>query len=241
MSPLVTAPNRGYSDWQRIENYDTGILATVALAAQPGPVVTPVQDVSRYACLAIAGAVTTGALPITVIWWSDAAATIPVGRRLIYVSENILTQGTFTIPNLGPFVTVTLASVGGANVTCSFRIFATNRQHACEVYPNEWYALLLVNASILAGAQKAVFPQYYSSGPHSLWASTTQSTVFQICTLNTALSAVIITEWAALPPGTDLRDTIICPTGYWFVIVTNTTGVAASYDLTIQPSPTGSS
>lgn len=240
MSPLVSLPARGYPDWQRIDNYDTGVLAALTLAGV-GPVTSGVLDVSRFACLS---AVCTPAVGSDVVfsaqWWADVAATIPMGSRNIVFGSGINHAATFIIPNLGPFVTTSLLGAGGVAANGSCDVIATNRQHTNETISASPLPISRQPILVGAGAAVDVFPLDYCSGAMQMWLTADQLAVVEIRAFDTNNADTPVFVFDQVAANTNFRATFVAPTGLWYLFLQNLGGVTAHFFVTVIQSPTGS-
>lgn len=240
MSPLIGAPNRGYADWQRIGNYDSGVEWSATYTNTGVTEVSPVIDMSRYAYLGGKVGCTLNTVLVTFLWYADAAATVLVGGRQFVLSAGIANPAQLRIPNLGPFVQVTLAPIGGANYTFNAEVIGTNRVHPCEMIPSQ-STLLVVSGVTIPPGQTNFFPSDYFSGPARL--TTTNSGGSVTCTLmyrNVDGTDQPIEQFGVNPAATILSASILVPEAAWYLAVFN--GAAAqAFSCWITPSPTGSS
>lgn len=240
MSPLVSAPNRGYSDWQRVSNFDSGVLWSDASVGVSTQVQSPVLDMSRYAYLGGLIGVGNGAAVVTVTWYADVAATVQLGFRAFSLQFTKLSPAQIRIPNLGPFAQVVISSIGGPPFNNHATIIGTNRYHPLEFIPPNPYLIRQQASPIGAGASVTVTPQQYYSGPMMVWFEPGNAGMTATLeNLQPDANVDLIAQIIAASVNQTIVTTWIAPPGSWFIQVNNPGG-ATTYYLTATPSLTGS-
>lgn len=238
--PLVSAPNRGYSDWQRTQNMDTGVLASINRGATKPSDDSGIQDVSRFEYLGGQDRCFTTPVLVTVFWFADAAGLVTMGARQFVLSPSVANAAQYRLPNLGPFVEIQWASISGGNFAHQATILATNRFHPLEFIPES--ALLKFDAGIVIGAATNVdsFPTDYYSGPVSCQiASAGGATAFQ-AQAETSGGAIVNISPAITPAANVFANLpFVAPPGVWWIAVLNP-GAATNYSITAVPTMTGS-
>src|SRR5271165_2835505 len=116
----------GYKDYQRLVNYDGPALYSlrkvhiVKATEKSGAL-----EVSRY--LSVTGqlaGINFGDFQVTFTWFANEGLTEQIAQRRLWVTKEI-TQGlAYSIPNLGPWLQV---SVFAEETTCSVEVYGSNR------------------------------------------------------------------------------------------------------------------
>ena len=241
MSPLVSAPNRGYADYQRVGNYDTGTLWTVDTGPGQTLVTSPVLDVSRFAYLSGHLTCNTNQCSCAVLWWADAAATISIGARVFRLSDQIGGTALIRLPNLGPYCNFQFTQAGAPTFAIRTYVIATNRVHPLEFIPGNPVLIDQQTAAIGASSTSTVYPSDYYAGPVSVWyLPAYASGDVNIQVLTSGGTWDYIARLANSAAGSFLT-TMIAPPGAWRVIVSNNTAGASTYTLGVTPPTTGAS
>lgn len=239
MSPLVQPPNRGYADWQRVENYDSGVLLAVNQLIGGLPVTFGPVDMSRY--LAIGGlmGVSGNAGLVQMFWYDDSSALALVGQRQFTLSPLIPLAAQLRIPNLGPFLEIAPTWLAGGSMTFVCNLIGTNRDLSMDFIPSA--PLLIDQDAVALGASGAVisYPNSYYAGPVRLWFTCTQSALWQLQVLSPTNAWETVDEFELAGGGVTSTTNILTPPGAWRIVVTNETAVAATYYLKATPSTTG--
>lgn len=241
MSPLVSAPARGYADWQRVENWDSDTLYTAPNAPTTGVTQSGVLDVSRYGYLGgFAYNAQNSTCILFITWFADQAGTITIAQRKILLTAVVTNPAHLRVPNLGPFCTLVFNPIGGASYTPRAVIFGTNRFHPLELIPISG-VLMHVATNIPANGSSNFFPTDYYSGPAraSIVGLGGAISVQYLYTADDGSSVQF--DQFSVPSG-QLQfssNTIIVP-GAWFVTVNNTNAAVQGINLSVIPSATGS-
>lgn len=240
--PLVAAPNRGYSDWQRIQNYDTGELYTVTNTTTPTQTST-IQDVSRFSTLGQYITGSGGVLRINTVYYLDAAGTIPVGGKESFFPSGGAGGGVALRETIqGPFVKVQWATIGGGNLNNTFLIFANNRGIPPDV---------LTGIQMICSQQAVSAPVGLTApvtlgagaGPAQVWFQddNTGRLVFEIRATNPSTGNNDFIDEMVSAPAPGARYLVNLPLlGYSFA-VSNSNAAAVTYYLAVSLYPTGSS
>jgi hypothetical protein len=240
MSPIQEPPNRGYADWQRVSNYDTDLIWNITPVSGHAPIVSPIIDVSRF--LALGGAIgeQQSSSLWTFQWYADDAGAIPVGARRFTTTINISSGATVRIPNLGPWVQITIAPLTGASFLPYVRLTATNRDLPIDFVPIDSQLIVRANQVIGAAASQDCWPETHFAGPIRIWGlPLAAGIVYSVQSLNTVAAFDIVDEIRPAA-NVDFSITTVAPTSAWKVLVTNA-GAATNYYLSVTPSLTGSS
>lgn len=239
MCPLISAPNRGYADYQRVGNYDSGILWSVDTGSINVGISSPLLDVGRYAYLGgtIAGLLNQS--QVSIFWYADAAATIQVGERFIQLHGQILQPAQIRLPNLGPFVRINCNITGGANQDVQANVFGTNRVHPLEFIPVNPLVIDQQNVAIAAGVTANLYPFDYYAGPCRLWMLVSQTSQWQLQALSSAGVWELFDQQQGFAAFANVEQTLITPPGAWRLAVQNTSGTAGNYWAVVTPSTTG--
>lgn len=240
MSPLVQPPARGYSDWQRVSNYDTGLLYNAQEINNAVSFTSPIEDVSRYAATGLFVNMVAGNAIITLSWFLDAGGTEQAGFRT-FVTSSLMNNGLQArILNLGPFVTISGTPFGG-NYSIFLDAWGTNRQYPLEVVPSHPAILDVQGQNIGANSNAFVYPNDYYAGPVAFMVEMgTASSVFQTQFLTGTNTWDIIDIHE---PATNAFTpyTVVVPPGAWRVEVFNQAAAATTFYLTGIASMTGAS
>lgn len=239
MSPLVAAPNRGYPDWQRIDNYDSGVLFSLNVLNVTAAQLSPIIDVSRYARLGSFMSVSGDNCQILMQWYMDAAGTVQVGERVFQVAGALFPSHQSFFINLGPFVRVAITPMSSAATNINWVVFGTNRDSVSEVTPRANNLVNVQNLNIGAGANVIIRPSDYASGAALMWVIVTQ--VFTVLFLALSGSSTFdptlqISNAAA---NSNVVQPLALPLGAWALQVVNNGGVAATCDATVVQSNSG--
>lgn len=238
MCPLIVAPNRGYADYQRVGNYDSGVLATLNFGPTNVGSQTQMIDVSRYAYLGGSLQCTLASVQVTILWYADVLGTVQVGERTFAVNANVSNPAQLRLPNLGPFCLVAFTAISGANYTVTGRVFGTNRVHPCELIPLFPQLLTISSRASAINQVDNFWLNGYFSGPMQIWAisgglNLTYSLFYMAPDGSTPfvwqapLQTVLTTAFVIAPPGPLLAQ------------IVNNSGSAATYSLSITPSLSG--
>ena len=239
MSPLVSTPNRGYSDYQRIDNYDTGVIIDESIPVQTAPVLSSVADVSRYASLAGLATASVGLMSMEFDYYSDSALSDLVSTRKIQLVDQIQPGAQLHFLNLGPFLQVKFSSTAGANYSGGALLFATNRIHPLDIIPQLSELIDIQNAGIGAGTIATTYPNAYYAGPAAVGAyCTVAGAILTLRTLSPLGTWDIFDQLPPLPANTWQRFTTVLPPSAWRAEFNNP-GAAANYYTTVVPSTTG--
>lgn len=238
--PLATQPNRGYTDWRRVDDWDSATLWTATAANTQATFTSPILDVSRYAYLG--GEIQCGFhfYSVSLQWFHDPGATVVAGFRTFLIDQNIFAGAQIRIPNLGPFLQVTISAVGAVFYDFLVDLIGTNRVHPLEFIPTRPWAISQVAVAIPAGGNIPVFPQDYYAGPVR---------VFMFCSTVPMSVDVQVLQFdgvyhgmGAIPVLTAnswMNALFTTPPGAWRVNVSNS-GAAGVFYLTATFSMTGS-
>lgn len=164
MTPLISSPNRGYGDYQRTDNADSGVIWASDTALRATGQTSPILDVGRFEYL---GGSLSCQVPNAVVqfhWYMDAAATISAGSRFITLDPNIGNPAQTRIINLGPFliVTVTLHNPGFNSV--DVKVWGSTRYFPLECVPQVG-VLIDMDAVPMPAGNSVFWPSDYYSGP----------------------------------------------------------------------------
>ena len=238
--PLLASSNRGYADWQRVENWDTGDLWSASGNNVAVGTASPILDVSRSGYL---GGYLTGSgvgAIFTATWYIDAAGTIPIGTRAFVLIDNILSEAQVRLPNLGPFVQLALDPLTNGNFSYSAQVFGTNRVHPLEFIPSHAALIEETNTPVPATSTLFYYPQDYYSGPVQVYTSPTGAVTVAIQLIDPLGNWYNTTLYTVAANANDTREGI-APPGAWRMAVVNGGGSSVNISLAVTPSMTGSS
>jgi hypothetical protein len=240
MCPLIAAPNRGYSDYQRISNYDSGSLFSFGGVTRNASIASGIFDVSRFGYLGGTLQESQSQCDVLLQWFLDANGTITVAQREFILSSLIPARAQIRLPNLGPFCQQIVSPVGGVNYTCACQLFATNRVHPLEFIPRNAIVVDQQNASLGASANVGVYPNDYYAGPVGVWFECGQNAAWAVETLLSNNVWDVLFNSATIAGATNTYTEIVTPPGAWRAIVGNSTAVATTFNLAFTPTTTGS-
>lgn len=240
--PLVSSPNTGYPDGQRIENYDSGLLAEMANIAGPGPYVSTLINMQHYAACAGNLACTVNPCACTLAWYDDIATDIQAGLRTMALSPLIQPgNGGMLLPNLGPFLQITFTNIGGLNFTGEAIIFGSNRVSPIPFIPTNSALIDQQNAAIAANSTATLYPTDYYAGPAQVSIFLSQGGGAAIDILNTNGNWDVIGGPSAIAANVWSISQIVVPPGAWRLQVANLSANAGTYYAVVVPTLTGAS
>lgn len=241
MCPLIAAPARGYPDYQRVDNYDTGVLFSAQTVAG-GVLSTPnALDVSRFACTTLSLNNPVGICQVSMSWFDDPGQLTLMGTRSFVLDSNITNPAQPTILNLGPFLTIQVGPVAGSNYSLAIRAVASNRVVPVEFHPFQPVVITTAGQNIGGGAAVIVYPTDYFAGPCNVYAeiSTANGRVLLEC--ETATGTWPEVGVFEISTAAELQQTMIMPPGAWRLHVVNQAVGAGTFNLSVVPSLTGAS
>lgn len=241
MSPLVSAPARGYADYQRLENFDTGILLSAATPLSASSFSSPIIDVSRFAYLCGQVECITANCAVALNYFIDALGTVNAGNRNFILTAQGLPAGQIHITNLGPFVQFFVEALGAVPFQFNASIFASNRVELNEFVPQIATLIDLQNATEPAGAT-AFYPNAMFAGPMSVGINMpVAATIVSLEALNSGGTWDIIAQTTTGASGVPMIVPMIAPLGAWRILVSNPGAATVGMYLVATPSNTGAS
>lgn len=236
---LSTPPLRGFPDYQRLVNRDSGVIYDYSTVIGNATIDLGLQDCSRYGYLGgqITDAVASHLIQFT--WYADAAATRIVGIREFVIGKNIGSGAFPRLVNLGPFVRVKLFPLGVANYKAIGVLFFTDRYHPLELIPTSHILINQVNTPVGAGGIVQTYPNDYYAGPVLITAFTTIGGMQVITEAISGAGAVETIDVTLTAAATWQRWVSVTPPGLWNIAVSNA-GAAGNFFLNVTPSMTGS-
>lgn len=240
MSPLIGAPSRGYADYQRTQNMDTGAIVSINRGATKPSDDSGIQDVSRFEYLGGQDRCFTTPVLVTVFWFADAAGLVTMGARQFVLSPSVANAAQYRLPNLGPFVEIQWASISGGNFAHQATILATNRFHPLEFIPESALLFSATATAIGAAAAVDVFPSDYYAGPMTCQVTSAGgATAFQ-AQAELQGGGIVNISPAITPAANAFTNlTFVAPPGVWWIAVGNP-GAATNFSITAVPTMTGS-
>jgi hypothetical protein len=239
MSPLVASPNRGYADWQRVNNYDTDLVWNDVSPGNNATRTSPVIDCSRFAYCAGQIGPTVGQVTAVFVWYTDGTLATAVGSRAIIMDNHVTGGWVFRIPNVGPFVQIRVQAIGGAAFTCTSHVFLSNRYSPTEFIVSNSYLFDLQAIFIAAATNQTQWNASAFAGPVQFHlTSNTGNVAFQLQALNT--SGVLDQRSPVITPAANIFSTItwLVPADAW-AIIANNTGANGNYYIIGQHTTTG--
>jgi len=239
MSPLVAAPVRGYPDWQRIDNYDTGVLWPVNVVGSGAIQLSPILDVSRFARSCIQVGVGVNSVTLVAQWYADDAGVTVVGERDIVLAAGMPTF-QLALVNMGPFVRLAYEPFGGNATNITSAMFASNREFVSEMVPRQSLLINIQGAALAANSNIAAVVVDNYAGPATLFASTTQQFEVAVETFTEGGTWDFTTSVNIQPIGS-YNTVVVLPCGSNRAHIYNTSAAAMTYDLSLVASNTGAS
>ena len=236
---ISAPPARGYPDWQRIQNYDTGILYNLVPGLTSGSFTSPIIDVSRFEYMGGYLFELSSQCSVGLRWFIDRAGAIAVGAITLVLSANVTNGAQIRFPNLGPFLQVTVVPLAGLQYDPDVAIFATNRFHPLEFIPVNPVLVDQQNFPVAGNATAVFYPSDYYAGPVSTWClfGQTGQLTFEYLTAGNNWDdfyQVILTANAEVTPQ------VVTPPGAWRCVLVNQSAVATGVYLAVVPPMTGS-
>lgn len=237
--PLVGSPGTGYPDGQRLANYDSGPLWNFTMVASPNPQSSPVMNMQHFAAAGGYVLATVAQAVVTFTWYADALLVNEISAKTFTVDHNIpAALGGFMIPNLGPFLQVTVTNIGGNPYAINALVFGSNRISPIPWIPQN--SIIIDQQAVAIGASTGVdvFPSDYYAGPCDVYYSLTQANTFFIQGLNASGNYDILNGQNEVA-NSNSTFTFVAPAGAWKFRVGNDAAVAAAYTLVVVASLTG--
>ena len=236
--PLLASPNRGYADWQRIENWDSQLLYDQQGSGITVGVGTPILDCSRWAYTAGFIFCGSGQIEVDFSWFADAQGTTTLGSRSMYIDQFQPNGGQLHIPNLGPYVQVGLLPISVAGMNYHLQVFQTNRIHPLDLIPSKPYLIDMQTGSLAAGAQQYLYPTDLYAGPLSVWFDLAGGNgALELMGLNANGTYDYLAGWNITQMQTDV--VMMAPAGSWRVRVLNNAASTEAFILAAVQSSTG--
>ena len=241
MSPIQSSPNRGYADWQRIDNYDSGVLISATRNNDATPFTSAIVDVSRYANISGNFNQQAGNFRVTLTWFADSAGTTVLGVRKFVIDGGGIAQGTqYVLRNGGPFVQMDVRAVDVNPLTYALNFIGTNREYPVEAIPQTNVLLDFQPLNVASGQTSFVGPQCNFCGPVFVYvdAPNANSNV----QLRYHLTSNIYDDFwiAGLANGAN-SFFVTVPLDQWQLGIFNGSGAAAGYTLTVVACTSGAS
>lgn len=231
---------RGYADWQRVVNWDgPSILDHTGAVPGGGPVSSGILEASRYGYIGGIIQANNPSVKVTLEWFLDAAGTILLAKRTLWLAVNITNPAQLRVPNLGPWVRVSTNKASG-EYTLTAHLFLTNRTHPCELIPSE---SLLINTvpTIATAGEVTIFPTDYFAGPAWLWIETGAGAGQFILNRTEGTPPGNAFHFAALAANARETKAVILPFGPVSAQIKNVSGAEANYRIALTASLSGSS
>lgn len=237
--PLGSGPV-GYSDWQRISNWDGPVIWELLTKAITGEAESAVIDSSRYGYIGGRAFITAEPFRLSFTWYADKAATKPLGERWVEIDPNITQPVQLRIPNMGPFVKVALLGKEGTSKgIATLRLYLTNRVDPLQLIPRQ---VLLLTHRKEAGDPElvTVYPTDYFAGPVTCHIETEGAGTNAFLEVERGPGIWATTDLMQVPATTTFgTQRLIVPPGAWRLTVSSAPGKALNVD--ILASMTGSS
>lgn len=235
----MSPPLRGYTDEQRVENYDTNELYNVTVTNQVAFPASPVLDVSRFAYIAGTLQNTQAASYIELGWWLDEGETIFAGGRQFALHANITAYAQVRIPNLGPFLNINQVPIQGAAYSSTAVWYASNRVYPIEFTPLTPMLMSVQNFALGASQTVSFYPTTYYAGPTQFGMFCTEAAGLAFQTFSTNGTWDYFNQGVSVPTNIWYNQLVTTPPGAWRVTVNNTTINAAQLYVVMTPSLTG--
>jgi hypothetical protein len=235
---LSSPPLTGYVDYQRNVANDGPVIVnppdTITEPWSSGPI-----PVSQYWGVTTQMGPISGSFYVQYTWYTDETLDTALASKTVQVNEGAANYFPYIIPNLGPWLTVTIAApTGEYPVVFSFIASATNRPSVMPTPATPDVSLNTGGVAIPAGTTEFFNQAQAYAGPAMLTVDGSQSYSTTIQVWNGSGWVTIFAE-AGLAAGFD-NYTVVMPLSTWRVGITNGGAVAGTFTATITPSVTGS-
>lgn len=239
--PLVGSPGTGYPDGQRLANYDSGPLWNIGSVTGNTPVVSPVMNMQHFAAAGGYIIATVGIATVQMTWYADALLVTEISAKTFQIDHNIpAALGGLMIPNLGPFLQVTVSAISGGNFGVNAVIFGSNRVSPIPWIPQNGLLINIAGAAIGAGQAIDSFPSDYYAGPCMVWfAGPAAQSFITLLTLG-GNGGYNTNQQISVAANGEVTEQLVMPSGAWKMTAQQVAGGASTYDLTVIPSLTGS-
>lgn len=236
--PLAPPGTRGYTDWQRIENWDDAIAYGHDTQPIGAGELSDIFDTSRYAYLGGFDQLVAGQALVALGWFADIGGTVNVGGQEFTLDSRIIGTAQYRIPHRGPFFGIQWLPLNASNPTHKVQLFNTNRPDIRQFVPSESAIISRQDVNVNAGATDTVYPTDYYAGPVQLALNVNGGPwAIIIRCLSTAGVWEYIDEITATNSTAEYKK--VMPSGAWRIEATNGGGGANTYYMTVTPSTTG--
>lgn len=237
----MTPGSAGYADFTRVNDWDGPLTGpgtvTVNFRADYGP-----YFMGRFArFIASIAPSPTNLTFVQFDWYADNAKTVHLATETVVTHPGIPVNWEGVLDNYGPWVTVTISTIGGSGVEVTVNMVPTNRQPQRPMAlprPSMYNATQTVPAGGSAGP---FYPLNYSSGPALLYATSAGSVGVQLNTWppDSPWSEYTFYEFDVGTGAPVVAANLVLPQAGWLLRASNAGGVNADLTVVITPSPTG--
>lgn len=229
----------GYPDGQRVQNYDGPLQVDQQYNGAAASWVSAVFDCSRYARSAGFMWVGSGTAQVQLSWFADAAGTVTLGSRTFLLDQWVTNGGQFRIPNLGPFVSISVQSLTANPYSYHVQMFQTNRESELEFIPSQRSLIWLPSTTLGAGVTQNLHPTDYYAGPVKVAVQFSAGTASLFVYFLNAQGGYD-QAYAQNQPALDSILDFLVPAGAWYVAIKNTGTGSALFVVSVQHSQSGS-
>lgn len=236
--PITAPPQRGYGDWQRLNDHDAGPIVNIARGATLNTESVGPLDVSRFAYIAGFDNIDAQTVSLNLTWTSALSGGVTVGSRGFCLDGHIGHRAQYSLRNLGPYVSATWTAVAGTDFVHNVAWIATNRIPVVEFQPISTVLIDQENVALGAGTNADVWPADYFAGPIRVqYNAPGAGWLLNLTCFDNVGNGKTIEGIA----GTGANVTIdsLAPAGAWKFNVNNTTGAPGNYYLRVTGSQTG--
>ncbi len=232
----------GYSDYQRVANWDGPLSVNINAAKHNAEFATETFFTGRYQSLLLNGGVGKAPISMEIQWFADAARTIFLGRRFMWLSPSIPNALQANIRNLGPWCWIIFRpEKAGAEYELTLRAIQSNRILPVEV-PSTLPSLLEVIAFGIGAKTEFLFPFNYFGGAAYIHCAVVGPACL-IALQAQGSNGTFIHIWEQEVGGAAPKNAnavVQLPLGTWLCAITNEVAEAATVNVSVLPGVTGS-
>lgn len=218
----------------------------------PGPTVNNVWDVRLWASVLLGirytGGITPPSLLITLQWYANPDGTRLVGERSM-ILDTVVETVIATIPNLGPYLKMTVQRLSGGQFTWNASLL-TSQRIVQDIYGGNFTPYLVEEyAQTLTANNSSIFPlQTLYGGPvlasfrnRSASPGNVTFAIDQMGTDGTYKGIGLVTNVVVAPAGDQQIIVILPPVPCQARVVSGATAGTYTYDVVLWTTTTGSS
>ena len=229
----------GYPDGQRVQNWDGPLLINAQASGTSNVYQSPVINTSRYSSIAGFVNAQSGQVLMNLAWYADQAQTIQIGTKQLALDPHQVNGAQFCIPNMGPWLQVSLSALVNPPFSYVLQAFPTNRRYVLPWVPGVPLLIDLGGQPIAANSSLDFHPTDLYMGPLYVHGQCSAAWVLRLYTLtiNGTWDLIVYEPQTA---GANFNGTLVVPEGAWKLNVQNTSASATTGGISAWPSGTGS-